>query len=183
MRFSQGGLRLDPARGLELSTLDREPKRSNASGVGQVHPDSAFPAAKIYQTVAQSIPTGGANFTTVTMDSEMFDNDGIGDLANDAIVAKFPGIYHVVGLVTFAVAAGGGYRFAGLQLNGTAFGQAGPLTPGTGHIARVVCHDMVSLARGDVLKLQAWQDSGAGLLTVVTLNLRSFLAAFWVGPS
>lgn len=181
MRFSQGGLRLDPARGLELSTLDREPKRSNASGVGQVHPDSAFPVARIHQTVAQTI---FAAWTTVTMDSETFDNDGIGDLANDRIVVKFPGFYALFGCIKWAsvaTPAAGDSRFARFLVNGASIRESGGWRVADGQQVRVVCSDVVSLSRGGTVALQGFA-TAAGVLTVMTDGPPA-LAVAWLGPS
>lgn len=178
-----GGVRPDPVR-RELSPVESEPKRGSASGLrGLVLPLSVFPVAKMHQTGAQAITSGGA-FQSVLMDVATFDNDGIADLANDQFVVKFPGLYAILGLVHFAVAVVGAAtqaRFAGFLVNGVDIAQAGPLTPSTIYAARVVCHDVVSLSRGGTIKLRAWQDSGANLNTVVTANLQSFLAIAWVG--
>jgi hypothetical protein len=175
----RGGGQPDPLRDVQ-EKLFQEPKRASASALrGLVLPLSIFPVCKIRQTAAQTIGTGA--FATILMDATDIDNDGIADLAADQIKIKFPGLYLLTGKVAFVAGAATG-RYARFLVNGVATGDCGPFTPRAADIPRIPCHDLVSLSRGDTVKLQGFQDTGGNLNTyVAAAEVQSTLWAVWVG--
>lgn len=179
MRPNQGGLRLDPARGPEPWTLDKEPKRATPVGLrGNVRPLCECPCANAEQTVAQALIT--ATWTRITLGATVVDNDGIVDLANDLIVIKYPGIIGMWGTVHFA-AAPGGSRYSRFLVNGAAKAQSGGWDVVTTSSIAVPCHYMAPLLVGESIALEGFQNSGGNLNTYVT-DGPSHIVVAWMGP-
>lgn len=180
MRPNRGGLRLDPALGLEIATLDKEAKRATPVGLrGNVRPLCECPCANAEQTVAQTLTT--ATWTRITLGLSVVDNDGIVDLANDIIVIKYPGIYGMWGTVHFAASAGGGSRYSRFLVNGGAKRQTGGWVPVTTSTIAVPCEYMATLAVGQQIELQGFQNSGGNLNTFITDGPSNIVVA-WMGP-
>lgn len=181
MRSDLGGLRRDHMRP-ELLTLEREPKRGLGSDSDrQVHPLCGYPAARISQTVAQTI--FGA-FTTVTMDATTFDNDGIASLGTDTIIVKFPGLYAIWGRVMWAAVPTPGVtdtRKARLLINGVGASEEGGWRVADAQTVGVTCQDVVSLQRGGTIALQGFA-TAAGVATLVT-SPPSALTVAWIAPA
>lgn len=172
-----GGNQPDPMR-QELDAIWQAIKRVSAAGLkGHALPPAIFEACRLDQTVAQTgIVTG--TWTTLTMDAAgIANNSAMANLASDQIEIKYPGLYLLLGLTEWEGVATGN-RFGRFLVTGANKGEVGPLA-GTGG-ARVQCHYLASLVRGDTVKLQGWQDSGANRSTAIT-NGGSWLAAVWVG--
>lgn len=179
MRPNRGGLRPDPAQGLEIATLDKEAKRATPVGLrGNVRPLCECPCANAEQTVAQTLTN--LTWTRITLGLSVVDNDGIVDLANDIITIKYPGTIGMWGTVHFAAAAGGS-RYSRFLVNGGAKRQAGGWDVVTTSTIAVSTHYMASMQVGQQIELQGFQSSGGNLNTFVTDGPSNLMVA-WMAP-
>lgn len=116
-------------------------------------------------TADQAIAT--STWTSINLDEEKFDRGGLHDTStnNTRITITVPGRYYIHGAVQFEPNATG-LRFVRLIKNGDTsnpFCSQGPL-PGDGTLAtRVQVCALESLAAGDYIEMQAWQNSGGNL--------------------
>jgi hypothetical protein len=134
------------------------------------------PAARVYHSVAQSIPNGTA--TTLNFDSERFDTDGIHDTVtnNDRLTCRTPGKY-VVGAGIHFAGAGGNYRSLVLLVNGTmyAIDRRPPLGGGIGLQSHL--NTTVDLRAGDYVQLQYSHDIGSASSVILGGN---YSPEFWM---
>lgn len=135
------------------------------------------PTVQMRQTVAQSITSG--TFTAVTFDAEDLDYDnGHSTAANtDRYTANTTAWYSVSGGVSYAANATGmrGLRYTvnGTGVNGSEVNvQAGPASVTTSVPGRTM---LVFLNSGDILRVEAFQNSGGALNTSVAGSQQSTL--------
>lgn len=147
------------------------------------------------QSTAQTIATGTANFTEITMDAEVVDTDNMHDnvtnRARFVLGAGALGYWQVSGVVCWAAiasgAAGEGVR-AGLGFNGA----LGPLTgsqiilpyfTGTNSLVSVVIPPIVIqiTAVTDYVTLLGAHTNAASRNTLVSGGYRSSFTAVWLG--
>lgn len=113
------------------------------------------------------------NFLQLTLDTINEDNNSMGDTANNRLVAKTAGIYHLVGHVHFASNTTG-TRWGAIKVNGVVVVQSS--TPGSGNSSIISFGRYNRLAKGDLVTLWGFQDSGGNL----TMGNQYFLGAQWV---
>jgi hypothetical protein len=134
------------------------------------------PAARVYHSAAQSIPTGVA--TTLNFDSERFDTDNIHDTVtnNDRLTCRTSGKY-VVGAGVHFTGAGGNYRQLILLVNGTiyAIDRRPPLGGGVGLQSHL--NTTVDLRAGDYVQVQYGHDIGSGSSVILGGN---YSPEFWM---
>lgn len=121
-----------------------------------------------YQHTAQTLTNNA--FTAVTWDTVTTDTyTGWSSGANTKYTAQVAGWYHVTSHVSFAN-NGTGRRAGGVFLNGSLVKQSQQeVTPSATAAAlpSVPIEHKILLAIGDYIEIQAFQSSGAGLLTPV----------------
>lgn len=143
------------------------------------------PRFTLRQTVAQSFTNG--TFTPLTWDVEDRDNDGGHSTVSntDRYTAQTAGDLLVGGAAVWVLAGAGAgsIRVARLTLNGTVInGTTTTFTSGSlGSHSAVIRPTLVTVAVGDILRLEGRQDSGAALLTAVVSGDQSTLTGIWVG--
>lgn len=129
------------------------------------------PMFKMYQTVAQSIPTGA--FTQITMDTSAWDTDSGRAAASPwsyTIPTGFSGRWTFRWKVGFAVSSTG-VRMSALYQNGSAVtgGQNDEQSVSTASRTTDLAASgiTISVAAGDVMTVWGFQDSGGALNTDV----------------
>lgn len=134
------------------------------------------PCASMRQQTAQSV--ADSTWTKITMDTLIF--DFMGDsvkLADDRIIARRGGIYLCIGQTKWAANATGS-RFASVYVNGVTVegsGDFGGYATHAGHTTRAPALAIINVKVGDYFELFGFQDSGAALLTNVSVP-KSFLS-------
>lgn len=126
-------------------------------------------SARVTRSTAQSI--ANATETAISFDTVRWDTDGMWDAANATrLTCQTAGKYLIVGNVRFAGAAGG-YRQAGIKINGTAtylaIDKSSSLDSATVDLNPVAVYD---LAAGDFIELYVFQNSGGNLNVEVLAN-------------
>lgn len=135
------------------------------------------PEAVIYQTTVQTLTSGTP--AMIQFDSFIVDTYGghSNSTNNTRYTAQVAGWYWIGGTVAFNNVAGGN-RNAQIYKNGVLvpqFGFAGPA--GSANIFTTInCFALVSLAAGDYVEIQAFQDQGGN---VATHTLASSLVVDW----
>lgn len=140
------------------------------------------PAVSVYTTSNQSISSAAWN--NITFTAKTYDTHNMwGSGTNVVVPAGWGGIWHVSAGIRFN-AGGGTRRLTGVAVNGTSavLSEGSPLAgfsnvPAPSYTA---ARDL-QLAPGDILTLQAYQDSGAAL-TVRGSSLEVYLTMHWVRP-
>ena len=141
---------------------------------------SSFVGCRLTASGAQSITSG--TLPALTFDGETFDTSGFHDNATNNTRITIPGgmggYYEAGGRVEFANNTSGA-RIVGVTKNGSTSyfpGQMQGGVPGSGaSLIWTVTTGPLSLAAGDYLELNAYQDSGGGLNTT---NTREFWIKF-----
>lgn len=140
------------------------------------------PIAKLRQTSAQSIPNNSA--TPVTFDVEDFDtHSGHSTASNtDQYVVPIAGYYAIAGKLAWPSNATGS-RASQWSVNGT-------LAPGSQNAFSGVAASrqfpaatiILALAAGDILRMNAFQDSGGALsLEVTPAQFQPYASIQWIG--
>jgi hypothetical protein len=147
------------------------------------------PRVAVRNTGAQSIPTGA--FTALTFNTEDYDNETPTSMHSlitnlSRLTAQTTGTYLVGGLCTFTGNATGrrGLRWRVNAGVNPVPGSQVIIAAGTAANVSVQARVMyVPLAVGDFLELEAFQDSGAALNTVVAgAESQPSAEARWIGP-
>lgn len=142
------------------------------------------PIAKLRQTVAQPLTT--STFTPLTFDAEDLDQnlDGVAQhdnaTNNSRFTAAYAGWYELLGAATFASNATG-FRQAVWAVNGSLildyFTNAATISGNAVYVA--ARGQLVFLNVGDYVELNAWQNSGGSLNTVVATGTQSSMICQW----
>jgi hypothetical protein len=140
------------------------------------------PRAVAFASAAQSHPTT-AVFSTVNLDAETLDTDGMHDLvtSNSRLTVQTAGKYIINGQITFASNVTG--RRAGrIIINNTGGGNLGQTEVATGSSTTAVVIPPIeaALVAGDFIEMQGFQTSG-GALAYGVGTLLTFLRAQWIG--
>jgi hypothetical protein len=133
------------------------------NGAGQTVDERGVPSARARKTVSQSI--SNATYTAVTYaESEDYDTDGIHDLSTNPsrFTAKTPGIYSVIGNVSWASNSTGRRQLV-IYKNGSGVGISEQRSATNGAWDGQFITGEVQLAAGDYVEIWAWQDSGGAL--------------------
>lgn len=122
----------------------------------------APPAARVYHSVAQSIPNAVA--TPLAFDSERFDTDNIHDTAtnNNRLTCKTAGTYLISATVAFNANATGTRR-AFIKLNGANYIAATTVPAASGIATRLNLSTLYALRVWDYVECEVFQDSGGAL--------------------
>lgn len=154
--------------------------RAEFSGALAGSAKTVTPYAKANNASGQSIPNDTP--TVVALPTESSDNDGIHDTVtnNSRLVCRTAGVYLITGQLGFA-ANSTGIRRAAILVNGSAVGslqghQAAP-SPSADYSN---VSEVVELAVGDYVELQAYQTSG-GALSLVTSTIACELSMVKIG--
>ena len=140
------------------------------------------PRCHAYHNSAQTLTT--ATFTSVTLDSEEVDTDGIHSTVTNTsrFTAVTAGRYLFIGQISYAAGATG-YRLARLLKNGGATPAAYNYALNIGASAMgIQVVDEILLGVGDYVELQGWHNQGANLALIAGAGA-TFLHAKWVSNS
>jgi hypothetical protein len=142
------------------------------------------PFAQMRQSVAQNVTN--ATFTALTFTTEDVDDDPTGGSGHSTssntsrYTAIYPGWYLCAGGVVWT-GNSTSRRASRWAVNGTAINGSQILLPAS--IAQNVSHPARTIAVyldvGDYVELQAWQDSGGTLATIVAAAEQSHLTVSW----
>lgn len=151
-----------------------------AAVVQQIRDNQEFlidpPACSVYNTAAQSVPTG--TNTALTADSETYDNDSMHSTASNThrITAQTAGRYLFFASVEFAASTGGHYRDLLFVTSGSAsFGRTMLPQVNSGSIATlVVSVGTRVLTVGEWVQVMVRHNAGVNL----NVTLREFTALF-----
>lgn len=141
---------------------------------------SRRPFALLRQTVSQSLATSGT-WTALTFDAEDVDYDnGHSTVTNtDRYTAGTTGWHHAPGGAGFGGNATG-RRQARLAVNGTALNASATNTTANASAIIVATRTIpVFLNAGDILRVEALQDSGGALSTAAAVEQQSSLHVEW----
>jgi hypothetical protein len=123
------------------------------------------PRAYASAGVATSVPT--ATWTALALSVDVITPIGI-SRSSGAFTVPTTGLYFLSGAIGFAGSAAGTTRYAEWYKNGASLQiVAGSAPVGSAAIYQPAPAALVALAAGDVITLQAYQDSGGALLTIV----------------
>lgn len=127
---------------------------------------SGVPTAHVYLTAAVTIPDGSGTWTSVTFDTELFDNFGMHDnlTNNTRLVCQEQGVYLITANVGWN-ASSVGYRAARIMRNGVTVWATNHALPHSGAAAfgQPTLVAMRSMAVGEYVELQLQQTSGVAL--------------------
>jgi hypothetical protein len=140
------------------------------------------PVFKGTQTAAQPITNGNGNYQAILLDSETIDTDGGHSTTTNTsrFTAQTAGTYAISGTVAY-VQNTTGTRAVGITVNGSIAAQSVSPTLTTANTWSGQVFALVTLAVGDYVELQTWQNSGANPLnTNNAAGLNSALSVFWV---
>ena len=119
--------------------------------------------AKYYNSVLQTI--NNATFTTMVMNTGVYDTDSIFSSNTFTIPTNGGGVYHVGGMVTF-VSNATGVRILIARVNGTTRVQMQENAVGGGQSTKVNLNADVKLNAGDVIDFRLYQTSTIALNTI-----------------
>lgn len=128
------------------------------------------PAARLRQTVAQTLTTSGTTYGLTCTTEDLDNANGHDNSSNPSrYTAVYPGWYLCTGAVAFA-ANGTGLRFAQWIKNGSLYPMGHTFLPAvSGDITIVVARPtLIQLAAGEYVELGASQTSGGSLNTTIT---------------
>ncbi len=135
------------------------------------------PHCMAVQTAAQGIAHN--TWTTLALGGETLDTNNMHDPAtnNSRVTIPFAGTYRVSGLVPFAAAAAVSRHGARVRVNGAVLPQGPALVSAPANLDYTVhtAPMLLQLAAADYVELQALQQSGGSLNTLVTTEARAFL--------
>lgn len=159
----------------EVKTSDLDNQAVTAGKIG------VLPAAQIFQTNAQSIPNN--TYTTIQIPDNpantSFDTDNMTTAANQ-IIAKTAGYYRIDGLIEFGASTSGSRGIA-LQKNGGNIALNFQRPSDIFNLGFSQASTLVKLNVGDVITMQAFQNSGAALNTVTGVSSTALSAHFVSG--
>jgi len=138
------------------------------------------PYARANNSTGPSIPNDTP--TIVALPTETSDNDGIHDTVTNTsrLTCRTAGVYAIVGKLGF-VANAVGIRRAVICVNGsTISGQGAQAVTVAGTATYAAAVEVVELAVGDYVELQAYQNSG-GALALVNANIACELSMVKIG--
>lgn len=148
-------------------------------GTGSATPDLSFVThrgCRVTHSVDQSIAT--STFTSLALDTETYDDGGYHDSGTNTritIPTGKGGKYLVGGQARFA-SAGGNQRFIRVLKNGSANVISNQNLIGSANVSTVNVNGVVSLAAGDYVELQVFQDSGGAVNVTASSD---FSPTFW----
>lgn len=169
---------LETAPRLGYSALE-----ADGSAVAVVDPLVVAAGVRAYRSTAQSVSS--ATWTAVSFDAESYDTDGYHDPATNPTRLTVPagraGTYAVAASVLFAASAAGTKAGIRLVLNGvTVLSTQEEPKPAVAATQAVAVADLLSLAVGDWVEVEAYQDTGAALDTSAG-TAQTFVAVMRVG--
>lgn len=139
--------------------------------------DGQRPSVSVAKAAAQSIPNNA--FTDITFDTETFDSDTMFTATSANVTVKHAGLWLITARVGY-ITNGTGSRGATLLKNGGTVAASLAAASSVSHVAGVTAQ--LRLAVNDVIKLQAFQNSGAALNTNNVVGFMPSLEMTWVGP-
>lgn len=153
--------------------------------------DRAMDMVQVTQTVSQSLTSG--TFAPVTFTTELFKTKtGLHSTSSNTsriIIGTVGGTWMMSGAVSFAGTSATGSRRVIMNLTGVNISSsytnvpAGPTTGTNPFTTVVLTPQIISVSTGtDYVELQAYQDSGGALSTLVTGGVASTFAAVRLGP-
>jgi hypothetical protein len=138
-----------------------------------------------YQSVGQTVNSGGGAYAAITIDTEVL--DPAGGHSNTVNPSRYtpqaPGTYYVVGTVAWAaVSNAASYRRAFIRLNGTAVRGGAASVDQTSNVVSSVTASALVTCNGttDYIELWGGQSTAGALQTAATTDLTSSLYVFWV---
>src|SRR5436190_16085494 len=140
-----------------------------------------FPATKVYNSAAQSIPHNV--LTAMTFNAELYDTDTLHDLATNPtrFTVKTPGIYNLNGSVIFSGSTPiAGVRQAAVYVNGvSAWDSEVQVNPSASEWTQITVAATLKLAAGDYVEIILTQTSGAAINLIA--GVRAAMALTWLG--
>ena len=137
-----------------------------AASLARVNGISDFDARRTRVFNAGSITVPTSTWTTITCDSERFDNDTLHSTAANTgrLTATVAGTYLIIGNISFDASATG-TRIARIFLNGaTEIALVSVPAVATGAVGTAICVTTLwVMAANDYVELQGWQNSGGDL--------------------
>jgi hypothetical protein len=156
-----GGLNVGTATGAATGALKISDSIRQSTALG----------TRAYHNAAQAVAT--ATWTSLALNSELFDNDTIHDLVtnNSRLTCKTAGVYVITGTVSIAASAAGTLRGIRIFLNGVTPLDTVllPLVVNTSLIINV--SGIYNLALNDYVELQMYQDTGGALNALWQANV------------
>lgn len=148
---------------------------------GRITPtDTAFPAARVFNSVAQSIAT--VTNTILTFDSERFDTDAIHSTTatTSRLTATTAGVYAISASIEWASVAATDPRHIRLKLNGlTDIAKSRTAAPG-GAVHEQSITTLYKLAAGEYVEVEVRQASGGALNVQASGNYSPEFSMAWV---
>ena len=141
------------------------------------------PSAYAYKTSDQNITTGITNWTTVTFQAELYDNDGIHSNVtnNSRMTCQTAGTYLIGASITWATETTNANRGLRLVLNGTDTLSTIRYRNSNVNTTGQEIHVRVELTVGDYVTLEVAQDSGSTVALNSTTSGTTFLWVKWDG--
>lgn len=138
------------------------------------------PMAKVYKSANQTISSGST--TTLTLDTTMFDTDGIVD-GTGGLTIVTPGVYQIsCGALYANFTAAASRVFVRIQrTSDSAILASAEANASSGTFPTMTASALVSLAAGDTLKVQTFQNTGASQTLQSSSGPVNFLSAIWLG--
>lgn len=137
-------------------------------------------AARWEKNANQSAPNSS---TLITFGDQISDPANLFDNANDQYVAILPGLYHIVGGLTWSAVTDKEFRSVTIRVNGSA--KATIRQENIGHATHQlsqVVSTIYPLAAGDTVALYANQGTGATLTAGMQADSGTFFAIAYIGP-
>jgi len=161
------------------------PNPSLAPGAVGVSKFGTIPAVRANTKAATTQAISSGSLTTVNFDNESFDTAGLHDNVtnNSRLTAPVAGVYQVTGNVRWQ-SNSTATRFVGLYTN-TAGRIASVWVPAAGGTADTdeSITDVFTLAAGDFVHMEVYQDSGGTLSLVKEGTDAPSMSMTWVGPA
>lgn len=123
------------------------------------------PALEVRQGISQSVPA--AVWTSITMDVEDYDNDGMHSTSSNTSRATCvtPGRYLFIAGCDFTANTTGSRGYKLIKNGSASYAKQGQALSNTGTDVAYTTAVVLLLAAADYIEVQAWQNSGGALST------------------
>lgn len=137
------------------------------------------PQARSYDTVGQSVPNVTWTNIIFQLGNEQYDSGNQTFTNHDQFDITVPGLYLVTGNVSFASNSTGG-RAIRFTRNGNVLNGIAACAANNGDDTSVILTRMIYFARGDILRMQGYQDSTVSINTQISFDQMSSIQAVWL---
>lgn len=139
------------------------------------------PMARVTNSIAISLPNNAT--TTLTFDTEKYDNDAIHSTSvnTSRLTCNTPGLYQISAYVEFA-SSNVNWRGLLLLLNGVTIIDARQVNAVNGAVTRTLISCQYQLNAGDYVEVQAFQNSGAALNADAAAEYTPIFQMTRIGP-